>query len=159
MTTWTHIATLPVMPRVTTSSQRSLCGALGDLDREARGSLTSTAEALLERAWDAVHAITELAPVAPTLPSAPVVAMLLREQPGGALTATVRIDDAEGSGYTIPELIVGSDGVHECGAPHFDRLADAIAWARAAGWRVLMERAPSRDVLPGDSAQPRPVAA
>lgn len=68
------------------------------------------------------------------------------------VTATICVD---ADGYTIPELIVGSDGVYDAGPPHFDAYADAVRWARRQGFRVWSECDTSRD-LPGRDVTPSP---
>lgn len=71
------------------------------------------------------------------------------------MTATICRDDVSESGYVIPEIVVGSDGVYDAGPPHFDALSDAIRWARRRGFRVWMERDVTRD-LPGRDVIPSP---
>jgi hypothetical protein len=152
---WQHVDTLraasmATVPRRDIEHMQSL---LRDLDGQIRADLTAPQEQSLERLWDALHAMVGVAPTPRS--TAPVIAFLRREPfDGPALTATIRPDDAERAGYTIPELIVGSDGVRESGPPHFARYADALTWARAAGWRVWTERV--TDPMRGDASEPHP---
>jgi hypothetical protein len=157
MTQWQHIDTLRSESTVQRRDLEHLRTLLRDLDGQIRADLVGPQEQALERLWDALHAVAASSPATAQV-TTPVIAFLRREPFDGspALTATIRPDDAEGAGYTIPELIVGSDGVNECGSPHFARYADALAWARAAGWRVWTERSIDRDPLRGNVSQPRP---
>lgn len=102
-------------------------------------------------------AIAERHPNWVVAPEKRTVVAFLRQEPWDGspdMTATVCVD---ADGYTIPEVEVASDGIHDRGAPQFDRYADAIRWARVRGFRVWTESDTSRD-LPGRDVTPSPRA-